>query len=256
MYLSRILTFIILGIFLKTEFCFAQEPASARKSNYITHSDTIKRILPATKEEFKVNIRPLSDSILEKYKNDPAFNYDNKLSEPEDWISKIKNWINQQLALLRSSKALSTVLDYFYYALALIALILIIRGFIKGDRRGLLFGKVVNSDIKIIENKEDINQLDFDDLITSAMDIKQYKLAIRYLFLKSLKLLADKRLIELRINKTNNQYVSEIKNSQIANAFQRAALSFEWTWYGDFPLDEDIMQNSQSDFNKLFRLIT
>jgi hypothetical protein len=256
MYLSRILTFIILSIFLKTGFCFGQEPASERKSNYITHSDTIKRILPATKEEFKVNIRLLSDSILEKYKNDPAFKYDNKSNEPEDWISKIKNWINQQLSIIWSSKTYSALLNYFYYGLMIIALILIIRGLIKADRRGLLFGKVVNNDVKMIENNEDINQLNFDDLITSAMDNKQYKLAIRYLFLKSLKLLADKRLIELRNNKTNNQYVSEIKNSQIANAFQRTAFSFEWTWYGDFPLDEEIMKNSQSDFNKLFRLIT
>ncbi|MCW8818525.1 MAG: hypothetical protein OQK52_11705 [Ignavibacteriaceae bacterium] len=211
--------------------------------------------MPAENEDFAVTIRLLPEDIFNKYKNDPAFNYDNSQDKAEDWITKIKNWINQQLVVLRSSKAFSTALDYFYYALAILALILIIRGLIKGDRRGFIFGEIVNNDIVMIEDKEDIHQLDFDDLITFAMESKQFKVAIRYLFLKSLKLLADRDLIELKNNKTNHQYISEINNSQISNAFQRATFSFEWIWYGDFPVDEYIMKNSQSDFNELFGLI-
>jgi hypothetical protein len=255
MYLSRILIFTFLTFFLKTQLSIAQEQATARKSDYYTYADSTKSILPATKEEFIVDIRVLSDSVLVNYKNDPAFNYDNTSSEPQDWITKIKYWINQQLALIRSSKTFSTALDYFYYLLAILAMILIIRGLIKGDRRGLLFGKVANNKINIIEQEEDLNLLNFDELIVSAIENKQYRLAIRYLFLKSLKLLSDREMIELRNNKTNRQYYLEIKNSQIANVFQDATLRFEWIWYGEFPVNEEIMKSSQSDFNKLFGLI-
>jgi len=242
-------------VLIGAQFCFCQQENSAKDPYQIDYTDTIRRIIPAEKEDFIVNVRLLPEDIFNKYKNDPAFNYDNSKDEAEDWITKIKNWINQQLVVLRSSKAFSTALDYFYYALAILALILIIRGLIKGDRRGFLFGKAVKNDIVMIEDKEDIHQLDFDDLITSAMESKQFKVAIRYLFLKSLKLLADRDLIELKNNKTNHQYISEINNSQISNAFQRATFSFEWIWYGDFPVDEYIMKNSQSDFNELFGLI-
>ena len=68
------------------------------------------------------------------------------------------------------------------------------------------------NEIKIIESEDDISQINFDELITSAMEAKQYKLAVRYMFLKSLKLLAEKGQIELRNNKTNYQYLSEIKS--------------------------------------------
>ena len=255
MNLYRIFIFTLFIILFSVKLLMCQE-ANSTKNSYLTdQTDTTKKIMPANNEDFVVDVRRLPEDILEKYKNDPAFNYDNSQGEANDWITKIKNWINQQLAILRYSKAFSTALDYFYYALAILALILIIRGLIKGDRRGFLFGKVVNNEIKIIENEEDINQLNFDELITSAIDSKQYKLAIRYLFLKSLKLLADRELIELRNNKTNHQYISEIKNGQIANAFQRATLSFEWVWYGNFPIDETIMQYSHSNFNELFKLI-
>jgi hypothetical protein len=255
MYFYRRLFITLLCALIGVQFCFCQQENSAKDPYQIDFTDTTRRIMPAGNEEFIVNVRLLPDDIFIKYKNDPAFNYDNSQDQAEDWITKLKNWINQQLVVLRSSKAFSTALDYFYYALAILALILIIRGLIKGDRRGFLFGKVVNNNITMIENKEDIDQLDFNDLITSAIDSKQYKLAIRYLFLKSLKLLADRDLIELKNNKTNHQYISEINNSQISNAFQRATFSFEWIWYGDFQVDEYIMKNSQSDFNELFGLI-
>jgi hypothetical protein len=76
------------------------------------------------------------------------------------------------------------------------------------------------------------------------------------LFLKSLKLLSEKELIELRNNKTNHQYLSEIKNNRISSAFQITTSRFEWIWYGDFPVDEKVMESSQNDFNELFGLIT
>jgi hypothetical protein len=255
MLLFRLFILSIFSILINVQFCFGQRDGSAAKPYYFDYSDSTKKILPANEEEFIVDIRILSDDILDKYKNDPAFNYEGGPKETDDWITKIRNWINQQLNILRYSKAYSTLLDYLYYGIMIIALILILRGLIKADRRGLLFGKVNSNEIKMIESDEDISQLNFDELISSAVENKQYKLAIRYLFLKSLKLLSEKGLIELRNNKTNYQYVSEIKNNQIADVFRNATSSFEWIWYGDFPVNESILKSSQNEFNKLFALI-
>ena len=248
---------IIIGVFilLNVQFSFCQRAASAKYPYYDNYADSTKKILPASDEELIINVRLLSNDLLEKYKNDPEFDYDGGPEESEDWITKIKNWINQQLAILRSSKTYSTLLDYLYYGLMIAALILIIRGLIKADRRGLLFGKINSNEIKMIESEEDISQINFDELIAAAAERKDYKLAVRYLFLKSLKLLSEKELIELRNNKTNHQYLSEIKNNRISSAFQIATSRFEWIWYGDFPVDEKVMKSSQNDFNELFGLI-
>lgn len=247
---------ITIGVFivLNVQFSFCQRAASA-KYPYYNYADTTKKILPTADEELIIDVRLLSDDLLDKYKNDPEFDYDGGPNESDDWITKIRNWINQQLAILRTSKVYSTLLDYLYYGLMIAALILIIRGLIKAERRGLLFGKINSNEIKMIENEEDISQINFDELITAAIERKDYKLAVRYLFLKSLKLLSEKELIELRNNKTNHQYLSEIKNNRISNAFQIATSRFEWIWYGDFPVDEKVMQSSQNDFNELFGMI-
>jgi len=251
----RTLVISIISIFTIAQFCFGQRPATSAKIDYSYYVDSTKKVLPVNNEEFTVDVRILSDDVLEKYKNDPDFDYEGGPKEADDWITKLKNWINQQLAILRSSKTYSTLLDFLYYGLMIAALILIIRGLIKADRRGLLFGKINSNEVKMIESEEDISQINFDELIAAAAQRKDYKLAVRYLFLKSLKLLSEKEIIELRNNKTNYQYLSEIKNNRISSAFQIATSRFEWIWYGDFPVDDNVMKSSQNEFNELFGLI-
>lgn len=255
-FLIRTSLLTIISFLISANLCFGQRAANPAASEYYNYADTTRKILSASEDELKVNVRIISDDVLEKYKKDPAFSYDNKTKEPEDWLTKIKNWVNQQIALLRSSKVYFTLLDYLYYFLMIIALVLILRGLVKADKRGLLFGSKINDEIKMTELEEDINQLNFDELIASAIEDKQYKLAVRYLFLKSLKMLSDKEIIELKNNKTNNQYLSEIKNNQIALLFKNNILLFEWIWFGDFHVNEDLMKDSRSNFNKLFGLLS
>ena len=243
-----------LFVFITVQIVFAQNAASANFPYPPNVQDTTLKILPAT-DVLDVEVRLLSEDKISKYKTDPAFNYDLNQVEAEDWITKIKNWINQQLATIFSSETYSTVLDYVYYGLMIIALILIIQGLIKADRRGLIFGKVNNKILPGTEYEEDLSSVDFDELIRSAIETKNYKLAIRYLYLKSLHLLADQGFIELKDNKTNYQYLYEIKNNQIAKAFQNATRLFEWAWYGEFPVDENILKSSQNEFKELYGLI-
>jgi len=137
----RLIT-IAVFILLNVHFSFCQRTTSAKYPYYDNYADTTKKILHASDEELIIDVRLLSDDLLDKYKNDPEFDYDGGPEEADDWITKIKNWINHQLIRLSSSKVYSILLDYLYYGLMIIALILIIRGLIKADRRGLLFGKI------------------------------------------------------------------------------------------------------------------
>jgi len=249
---------IILSIFLfflSMDICYCQRAIPTNTPDSGINPDSTQKILPATEADLNLNVRLLPDDRIEEYKDDPEFNYENNQPESEDWIKKIKNWINQQMAVLSSSKTYSTIIVILYYGLMFIALILIIRGLIKADSRGLLFGKIKPQEIKMVEGEEDISELELDELIASAIDSNNYKLAIRYLYLKSLQQLSEKGLIDLRNNKTNFQYLSEIKNNQIANIFRNTTSRFEWIWYGNFPVDDIVMKTSMNEFNELFGLL-
>jgi len=238
-----------------SNYSLSQEPATAQYDEYYNYMDTTHKLLIANPEELKIEVRIPNDEILGKYKNDSSFDYENKLENKEDWIAKITSWINEQFRSLRYSDTYSIALDIFYYILIFFAIIIIVWGLLKGDKGFLFFGKSVKNKINLIEQKEDINQINFDQLISRAIENKNYKLAIRYLFLKSLKLLSDNDIIEYKKEKTNYQYLAEIKDMQLARTFRETAHRFDWIWYGDFPIDEELMDNSQLEFNKLFRLI-
>lgn len=251
----RILILAAICTQLFTGINHAQRAASAVKSDQIEISDSSNKLILPAENSLIVVERYIPDDVLSKYKNDPDFNYDGGPKEADDWITRLSNWINQQLIILSSSKAYSTLIDILYYGLMVMAIIIIIRGLYKADRRGLLFGKVNTDELKFSEEEEDISQLNFDELIAAAIESKQYKLAVRYMYLKSLQLLSEKGFIDLRNNKTNYQYLSEIKNDQISSLFRNTTQIFERIWYGDTQVDDNIINYSRKDFNKLYALI-
>ena len=247
--------FIIICLSLASSFSgFGQRAASAQYSVEDSLEYDYYKVLPAI-DTLDLDIRIPSENILQAYLIDPDFNYDYTKPEPDDWFAKIKNWINQQIISLTRSESFSTILDYLYYGLMLLALILIVRGLMKGDRRGMFFGNINSEKIKFSEHKEEIIMPNLEELISSAIQRKDYKLAVRYLFLKSLQLLSSNGIIELKENKTNYQYLSEIKNVSVSNAFRKTTSRFERVWYGDFPIDNSVFLVSQQEFNELFALV-
>lgn len=91
---------------------------------------------------------------------------------------------------------------------------------------------------------------DFEILIKQATQTGNYRLAVRYQYLQTLHKLADKKLIEMAADKTNYQYVREITNQAYQNDFAALTLNYEYVWYGEFAIEENIYRNMSADFLK------
>lgn len=110
--------------------------------------------------------------------------------------------------------------------------------------------KNVASDIEVTK-EEDTN--DPDSLLRNAIKSGNYRLAVRYLYLQSLKRLSEKKFIEINSNKTNYEYVTELRKHKFANEFASLTLQYEYVWYGEYPVDERLFEQIQygfSQFNK------
>lgn len=92
---------------------------------------------------------------------------------------------------------------------------------------------------------------DFDALIRNALQNNNYRLAIRYQYLRTLHLLAGKNLVQLSPDKTNFQYVREISNYNQQQDFAALTLHYEYVWYGEFVIDKDIYQQIENSFISL-----
>ncbi len=99
---------------------------------------------------------------------------------------------------------------------------------------------------------DDILEQNFDKLLQQAYNLGDFRLAIRYQFLKTLQRLRDKEWIEFSVDKTNSRYVHEVP-AQWRNDFAKLILNYEYVWYGNFALTAaqyDLLQKKYTSFNE------
>lgn len=102
--------------------------------------------------------------------------------------------------------------------------------------------------IKPVEEEEITPDSDVDKLIAEAVMKGNYRLAVRYWFLKSLHLLHEKNLLQMAQDKTNFQYVNELKDADLRNRFAGITLNYEYVWYGEFEVDKLLYTKLESAF--------
>ena len=107
--------------------------------------------------------------------------------------------------------------------------------------------KNIASDITVAEEE---NANDPDLLLRNAIRSGNYRLAVRYLYLQSLKRLSEKKFIEINTNKTNYEYVNEVRRHKFANEFASLTLQYEYVWYGEYPVDERLFEQIQGGFTQ------
>ncbi|MBK6379941.1 MAG: DUF4129 domain-containing protein [Chitinophagaceae bacterium] len=99
-----------------------------------------------------------------------------------------------------------------------------------------------------VEEEIITKESDFDALIRQSLQSGNYRQAVRYQYLRTLHLLAEKNMVHLPPDKTNFQYVSEIANRNHQQPFASLTLNYEYVWYGEFEIDKNIYDKIESNF--------
>lgn len=101
-----------------------------------------------------------------------------------------------------------------------------------------------------ITYEEDITQLDFEHWLADALSKKDFRKAVRLQFLNSLKLLAELKLINWKMNKTNYDYYFELAGHRSQPQFMDVTNTFEYIWYGDFAINKEHYESVAEDFTE------
>lgn len=106
--------------------------------------------------------------------------------------------------------------------------------------------------IDVETEEEEIGiETDFEQLIKQALLSNNYRQAVRYQYLRTLHALAAKGYFELQPDKTNYQYVYELTNKTHQNDFAALTMNYEYVWYGEFIIDEELYRRIEAGFNNL-----
>jgi hypothetical protein len=222
----------------------------------------------AVTDSTSYELREFDEQKMEEYRNNPDFDY-----EREDlnlsWWERFTKWLRDlfrdvdpdmpdidpgvKAPNLAWLSALGNVLLILLVA-ALIAgiVFLIVKGSGKMFRRG---AKAEEEDIVAEESEENINDLPIDDMLQSAIDGRQWRTAVRILYLRSLKALSDNGQIHWESQKTNYDYLREVQAPELKSPFRDLTLLFENIWYGEYPVDQNIFHTANESFSAFDRQI-
>lgn len=205
------------------------------------------------KDTSNIQVTYFKEAIKERYKGDD-FNYSindtGGINLIQRILQKFFGWLSDIFGFDIDFINYQT-LEYIVYGfLGIITLYLLIKFLLQAPINSVFKNESQDiNDFNYVE--ENLNEVNFETLIEDALKEKNYRLATRYLYLKSLKLLTKKDIIEWHYDKTNSDYLNEIKDENTKSIFKRISYIYDYVWYGEFPIDEVIYEKNISDFEKI-----
>ncbi|RDY58305.1 DUF4129 domain-containing protein [Flagellimonas nanhaiensis] len=214
-------------------------------------------IVIPTDQESILTERDFNEELNKKYTGSD-FNYEIKTGESQNLLARFLRWllnsIGETFGFDISPQTL-LILEYIIYALmGLLVIYLLVRVFIN-EKFNAIFSKKAKSIVDIDLAEQHIENVDLDALMSEALNTKNYRLAVRYQFLKILKSLSQQGIIEWHFDKTNMDYQREIGQVDLQKEFKRASYLYENIWYGEQPIDEKGYARTSSHFIHLNSII-
>ncbi|HHC79987.1 MAG TPA: DUF4129 domain-containing protein [Flavobacteriia bacterium] len=234
-----------------TTFSLVAQQDSTKVSQDKLHYDTSQ-----------IEQRKFDNGRLDTYRNDTDFNYEVKKRKPT-FLERVWNWFLRVLqrfltwlfGVEKATGILAVIVKVLPYLIAAIVLFLLIKFFLKVNMNSIISGKTDKAIVHLSEEEELLKNEDLSVLIQKAIEQKNYRLAIRYHYLLALQKLTKYELIDWQQQKTNEDYINEIKHQNLKNKFASSTYLYDFVWYGNFEINAPEFAKAAAEFDELNKLI-
>jgi hypothetical protein len=205
------------------------------------------------KDTSAITFKRPSVELLDEVMNDRDYRYEDDPEPAQNPFSKWINWLWRKVGDFFSSKSYE---NFWQYALMLGALCLFIFLLYKAKVLDYIFMSNQNaSQLDYVVGQENIHEINFEKALEEATSGGDYRLAVRLQYLRTLKRLSEKQIINWKPDRTNATYAEDLRTYPFCHDFVGITRYFEFAWYGDFPVDgpayEEMKQLVDSFFSKL-----
>ncbi len=199
---------------------------------------------PVILDDSIIDKQEISEEDLKAYKTDDDFNYIEVEAE-ESFLDRAYRWLQNILRKFwEAIFGVGTAQGFLYfifrilpYILLGVLIFLLIRFFLKVNSSRLIMKTNAQGSVTITEEEQIIKNEDIPALIKEAINQKNYRLAIRYYYLLSLKYLSENDTIAWQPQKTNEDYIKEITKTNLKDSFKNITRIYDYVWYGEFGVD-------------------
>lgn len=202
-----------------------------------------------------IQIRHPDPAKLKAFREDPAFQYTRDIRPAASFWSRFWFKVGRFIDKILGAKSYGSFWRYFIYALGIGITGYVVLKLFRVDFVGLFNRRSTAVAIPYETYRENIHEINFQQLIAEAEEQGDYRRAVRLYYLSILKNLTDNELIDWRPAKTNRSYVAEIASAGLRRAFANITSSFEYVWYGNAALNEARFKDLREHFQEFSRLI-
>jgi hypothetical protein len=201
------------------------------------------------------------DKNFKETYDDKSFVYEETAPVKTLW-NRFQEWFAQWLERsfdVQDGQTAMTILDYGVNIIAILLILIVIYMIVKAilNKEGTwIFGS--KSDANIIrydEIEKNLLLVDFEKLIKQSIQSGEHRLSIRYYYLFLLKKMSEKELIEWDVEKTNSDYLYEIKSPQLKANFAYLSYLYNYIWYGEFDLNTQEFEKAKKAFDSTIQTI-
>ena len=233
----------------------AQDSLAAAKKEKITFTEKDVAIDTAF-----IITKSFPENFKKKY-TDASFIYEFKTPEKNAW-DRFKEWLAiffKKLFSFSDNKTSSDFVEILLRVIAIVVVIGVIYMIVKAimnEEGQWIFGK--NSDKKIInydEIEKNLHLVDFEKLIQKSLQSDEKRLTVRYYYLWLLQKMSEKQIIVWDLEKTNSDYLYEIKDKNQKDDFAYLSYLYNYIWYGEFDLDDVTFTKAKSAFEKSIKFL-
>jgi len=186
--------------------------------------------------------RAVPDSTLRQLRRDEAFWYAN--AEFKHKALSEKGQHSFLISLFRQ--------EWFYnllWAIIVISFIAVMVLFLIKSNPWLFRKKAtLLSAIEETAITENIFSINYDAELKNALMQNNHRLAVRLQYLQLLKLLSDKKLIQYKEGRTNNDYLLQLYATPYYKDFKNLTRHFEYAWYGQFSITPEVYTIIEAEF--------
>lgn len=201
------------------------------------------------------SIQQIDEEYFQSFRNDEEFVYSIDIRQVKQkgfWFRLARTIRKLVMDLGQLMKALPILIQIAMWGLVIFLIIVLIS---KTRLNRIFFSnKAINNPDFAIKHLNE-NLTDFDKAIQNEVSQKQYRRAIRLLYLKLINTLDKIELINYSKEKTNIDYLRELRDSELQPAFRGLTGIYNNVWYGQFEIDMQQYQQLENDFIKFLSQI-
>jgi hypothetical protein len=190
----------------------------------------------------------------DQYRTDEEFNYERDKTDTTFWkrlMAKVERLLRKLLGLTpdyHMSEYGPLIIKIIAGIVLLVAIYFIFR-LVMNHSGAWVFQKKNGEIIIDINNTEQlIEEADFTQLIAEYERMGDTRQSIRLHYLWLLKDLKQRGVIDWHPEKTNADYLYEMKEDELCQEFSYLSYLFNYIWYGEFSINNDEYQSAKAAF--------